>query len=309
MQNRVGDLLAEIDLAIAHADAGEFAQVHVVVDFWRTRGDWFVQWGGALTEGSNTVGKGNYGFDTPLMVEELLDGLAKIAADHKPATMVIGHRIDRMIATEGGEGIAPEQFERFVEFYAKAAARVRQASPETRVGSGFHWDNVVSHVAEAYADGGPVDEAAIDRAFTAVLLPIARQSDIVALESYTSVAAANEQGYQYLRRLPARHGLKLPVVWYSVGSPVTSKVEYVQQRVYLERFRKWNAGVPVDLVSWRMLANFDGADTSDQVIRGRCAAIIAADKQFLMAKSYCFDGLLTSLQAKPVFDFIDALAR
>jgi hypothetical protein len=161
---------------------------------------------------------------------------------------------------------------------------------------GIHWDRFATRVARLYAaDGATVDNAALDAAFTAIMLPILDRSDLIALRSYANPSDEVPNHYQFLRRLPNLYGVELPVVWYAVGSPTESGAGELRQKNYLEDFAAWNAGVNVEAVYWDRLLNIDGANGSNQQVGGRCEALISMDKGFLVPRARCFDGLFDTL--------------
>jgi hypothetical protein len=131
------------------------------------------------------------------------------------------------------------------------------------------------------------------------------QSDIVALSSYRGPDDADiefpvanltvKESYQFLRRLNDLYGTQAPIVYYSIGSPVDSPVGYLAQQNYLQSFADWNAGVDPEMVAWRSLVNFDGTDTANQQISGRCLAFTEGDRDFQMPETACYDGLIDSV--------------
>jgi hypothetical protein len=293
---RTADLDRELDEALMRAGAVGWDKRGVVVNFWRNRRDWFVRWDGLLGEQANRVGKGNYGFGRRAMVEDLLGQLEQIARTQQPVRFIVGDEVELLFATDSGGGISPAEFSNFLSFYQEAVRRIKAASPNTRVGMGIHWDRFATRVARLYAaDGATVDNAALDAAFTAIMLPILDRSDLIALRSYANPSDEVPNHYQFLRRLPNLYGVELPVVWYAVGSPTESGAGELRQKNYLEDFAAWNAGVNVEAVYWDRLLNIDGANGSNQQVGGRCEALISMDKGFLVPRARCFDGLFDTL--------------
>jgi hypothetical protein len=292
---RVGDLDKELDEALSRSGAQGWPERSLVVDFWRNRRDWFVRWDGLLSDQVNTVGKGNYGFGRKSLVEDQLNQLEQIARAEQPATMIIGDEMELLFASDTAGGLSPAEFSNFLTFYQQARVRIKAASPNTRLGVGIHWDRFATRVARTFAaDGMTVDNAALDSAFTAIMLPILDKSDIIALRSYAAPGDEPASYYQFLRRLPNLYGVELPVVWYAVGSPVDNAAAELRQKNYLEDFLTWNAGVNVEAVYWDRLLNIDGANGSGQQVGGRCEALISTSKNFLLPKQRCFDGLFDS---------------
>lgn len=294
---RTADLEREIDEALTRASATGWDERGVVFSFWRNRRDWFVRWDGLLGEQVNTVGKGTYGFGRRAMVDDLLGQLEQIARTTQPETMVVGDEVELLFASDAGGGLSPAEFSNFLSFYQQARARIKAASPNTRVGVGIHWDRFATRVARTFVttEGAEVDDAALDRAFTAIMLPILDQSDIIALRSYAAPGDEPAAYYQFLRRLPQLYGVELPVVWYAVGSPTDNAASELRQKNYIEDFAAWNAGVNVESVYWDRLINIEGANGANQQVGGRCEALIGMDKGFLVPRQRCFDGLFDSI--------------
>lgn len=302
LAQRATDLADEVQSASPQG----FEKTSFVVDFWRTRADWYVHWRGLLDTPINREGRGNYGFYRAEMSADLLNEIEDLAATHQPTYLIIGREMERLLATDPtGNGIAPSDFSNFLIFYGQAVERIKAVSPQTKVGAGFGWDNFALHVAPLFGREGMSEEEQLDAAFEAVILPFVQKSDVLALSSYTNQASTHGTSYQFLRRLEALYSVNKPVVWYSVGSPVTTVANYSQQRTYLENFLVWTAGVPSEVIAWSMLLNFQGSDTSDQVVAGRCAALTGAERGFNMPLAHCYDGLFSStFQPKPLWNFL-----
>ncbi len=290
---RVSDLDEEVTSGLAAASAGSFASTSVVLDFWRIRNDWWVRWDGLLDGGSNNVGQGAYGFSREEFVEDMLDEVEAVATNQQPRYFIIGHAMEQTVGTANG-GIAPAELSNFTSFYIQAVERVKAASPNTKVGVGFNWDRFATQVAPLYAEAGASETAQLDTAFETVILPLAKRSDIIALSSYTTPQDERSY-YQFLRRLEDLYELEQPIVYYSVGSPVDNPVDSIAQSNYLEDFASWNAGVNVEFIAWKAMNNFDGSDTADQVVTGRCAALTGEQRQIEMELAWCYDGLFTSI--------------
>ena len=304
---RAADLIEEVRGVFG--DDG-FGRVGVILDFWRSRGDWYVRWDGQLDDEANYIGEGAYGFYRDEMAEDVVSQLRTVASEQKPEYLVVGDGMGRLLAREGKPGLATDEFANFRRFYARAVSEVKKVSSSTRLGVGFDWDHFVRYVAPKY---GPVDkgeipeEETLERAFRAVLLPFARSGGMLALKSYRS--DDGEAGYyEFLATLDERFEdfEDVEIVWYSIGSPVESSTTYTPQKNYFEAFVEWNAGVDPAVVAWRTLLNIDGVDQSDQSIGGRCKQLVE-EERFQMPKRHCFDGLADTLfQKKGVFEAIES---
>ncbi len=305
-ERRVPDLYDEIDAADAEAGGDGFKSRSVVLNMWRLRKDWWVRWDGNLGDTSNIKGKGPYGLNRRNMYDDVLDQIETVAAAQKPRYFIVGDEIDLLLASDNGEGFSLAEFANFMQFYRAAADRIHEASPNTKVGAGINWDRFVARVAPQYAIGSETRNLAVlDRAVEAVIMPIAEYGDIVALKSYRGPDEADiefpvanlsvTESYQFLRRLPELYGSDAPIVFYSIGSPVTTAVGYLAQRNYLESFSTWTAGLSPEFVGWRFMLNFDGTDTANQVVSSRCEAFTTSDRAFEMPLSACFDGAVTSV--------------
>lgn len=303
--NRTDDLVEEITTWSAEAGAEDFESKTIVLDFWRWRKDWWVRWDGNLDAENNRVGQGPYGFNRKEMVDELLNDIERAAETHQPRYFIIGDEMERLLQTETTGGIAPAELSNFMAFFQDARERIRTASPNTKIGVGFRWERFVNRVAPLYAaEEGADAEVTLERAFQAVLLPFIDRSDVIALSSYTS-PGEDPANFAFLTRLDELYELEKPVVYYEVGSPVVSVVNYQAQATFLGDFAQWNAGVNVEFFAWRSLLNLDGTDTNDQMISGRCNAFTSSEREFEIDVSNCYDGLYTSVfSAKPGFDVL-----
>jgi hypothetical protein len=308
-ERRVPDLFDELDAADAEAGSGGFASRSVVLNMWRLRKDWWVRWDGNLQDEANLKGKGPYGLNRTAMYDDILDQIESVAQAQKPRYFIVGDEMDLLLASDNGEGFSHADFANFMQFYRAAVDRIIAQSPETKVGAGINWDRFVANVAPLYATGNETENfEVLDRAFEAVILPIADYGDIVALKSYRGpddesitfpVADLSvTESYQFLRRLPDLYETDAPIVFYSIGSPVSTTVGYLAQKNSLESFSQWTAGLTPELVAWRFMLNFDGTDTSDQVVSARCEAFTTSERAFEMPKSACYDGLVTSVFSK-----------
>lgn len=299
LANRTDDLVEEVSVWGADAGASEFESLSVAVDFWRWRQDWWVRWDGVLG-GNNERGQGNYGFNDRTMVEDLLDDVESIAQTHQPRYLILGEEMERLLQTETTGGIAPAEISNFMAFYQEALERVGAASPDTQVGVGFRWDRFVDRVAPLYAGDDRSEEEALQRAFQVVLLPFIERSDIVALSAYPD--GDESEAYASLGQVLESFEIEQPVVYYELGVPIRSSVDYPSQANTLSDFAAWNAGINVEYVAWRSLLNLDGTDTNDQMLRGRCDGFTSEARGFEVPTAFCFDGLYTSLfGSKPVF--------
>lgn len=300
---RATDLFDEVEQAARNKFDGK----GVVIDVWRERDDWYVRWDGKLDNERNRRGEGPYGFYRSDMVESLVRQIREMATEHKPDYIVIGSDMERLLGTEDGEGLAPDGYSNFKTFYREAVGAIKQVSPDTKVGAGINWDRFARYVAPKYSDdaemGEAPDDATLEVAFAAVVAPLVKVGDIVALKSYRS-DEGDASYYGLLAELEKRFDITKPVVWYSVGSPATATSSR-SQRLYAEKFREWNAGVNVELVTWRALAHIDGADAANQDVQGRCKKRIE-EEDLSMPKSRCFDGLFTTLlEEKEVFNVFE----
>ncbi|TXD37546.1 hypothetical protein FRC98_07590 [Lujinxingia vulgaris] len=305
---RADDLVAEVDLAGQEAEVELVSELSIVVDFWRERGDWLVRWDGLLNQGTNIEGEGTYGFTRQEMVDDLIADLTEVAETHQPTWIIVGDAMDGLLAGPDGEPISEAEFEAFEDFFGQAVDAIKEASPETKVAAGFHWENITGVIAARYADG-EVDEAAIDQAFAEVVLPFVNAGDAVALRSYAVPQDMVESHYQYLRRIEVRHGVTKPVVIYSASSPISSQTAYAQQANYFTRLLEYMGGVNVELLAWERLTNIDGVDTTDQTIMGRCRTLTNPENRVVvMEQSRCFDGLFSLFRPKAVMDLLSAQA-
>lgn len=315
-QARAPDLYDEIAAADAESGSSGFASESVVLNMWRLRKDWWVRWDGNLQDEANLKGKGPYGLNRKNFYDDVLDQIEAVAQAKKPRYFIIGDEMELLLASDNGEGFSLADFANFMQFYRAAVDRIHAQSPDTQVGAGINWDRFVSRVAPLYATGAEKRNLEVlDRAFEAVIVPIAEYGDIIALKSYRGpddetitfpVADLTvTESYQFLRRIPDLYELDAPIVFYSIGSPVTTSVGYLAQKNYLDSFATWTAGLDPAVIAWRFMLNFDGTDTSDQVVSARCDAFTTSDKPFEMPLSACFDGLITSVfSKKDVFKFL-----
>lgn len=303
---RVGDEYGDTETFGGESSAS-FTSESVVLDFWRLSGDWYVRWDGKLDDPANREGRGQYGFYRIDFSEDLLDQIERVAQTHQPRYFIIGNEMERLLATSEGAGIAPNEFSNFFAFYQEAVARIHAASPSTKVGFGIDWDRFYTRVSLGYAADDVERDVAVDIALQTTLIPLWKDSDIIALSLYQA-PGVDAGRYQFLRRLPELYEIDLPIVYHSVGSPVTSSVNYLDQKNFLEEFGQRNAGLNVEFMAWRRVLNFEGTDTNNQVIGGRCLAMTEESRGLKMPLSGCYDGLFTSIfSAKETFDVFDAL--
>lgn len=310
---RVKDLEAEINNSLGQAGASAFDERSVVIDFWRTNREWLVRWDGLLDQEVNVTGIGPYGLARQEMRDDLLASIEQVATDLKPEYMILGEDMEQLwLKGESGKlDVYDAEWFAFLLFYQDAVARIRSASPETRVGVGINWDVFVNQVSVEYgklelgdAEGAgdlvPSEEL-LDRAFRGILLPLAEWGDVLTLRSYRAATDDATWYYQFLRRLEALYGEDIPVVWYDIGTPTDGSATAQRQRNYIDTFTEWNAGVNVEALFWGRLYNIDGADGSNQTITGRCKSLVEdTDKNFMLPRERCFDGLFdTIFNAKP----------
>lgn len=312
---RVDDIYDEVASADAEAGSGGFESESVVIDLWRLRRDWWVRWDGNLDDESNTKGKGPYGMSREDMQSDILDQLEAVAADHSPRYFIIGDDMDLLLAGDSGDGFSIADYSNFLQFFEKAVTRIKDASPNTRVGAGINWDRFVERVAPQYYDEGRHSQAldVLDYAFEAVVLPLAEIGDVVSLETYrgpndeTIDYPVGEltvtESYQFLRRLNDLYMLDKPIVFYSVGTSVESPVSYLPQQNLLEAFATWTAGVEPELVAWRTMANLAGSQSADQQLGGTCRTL--TQDPFMMPVSTCYDGLIDAVfSTKDPYDYL-----
>lgn len=312
---RAGDLRAEVANGVSATSASAFASESIVIDFWRTNDEWWIRWDGLLDEDVNTMGIGPYGFAREDYVNDLLNQIEVVAQQAQPRTFVIGSEMERLWATDGGEGVSIAEWSAFFAFYQEAASRIQSVSPETQVGVGINWDRFVNEVVPAWtrlertpdeqmmATEVTVDNAELDRAFRALIIPFVEYGGALTLMSYPQGEVEDPWYYQFLRRIPDLYMIDPGVTWYSVGKPVENSASNLQQRDYIEDFAQWNAGVNVEAVYWERLLNIDGANGVNQQITTRCRSMVEdEDKNFNLERNKCFDGMFTSLfQPKPPF--------
>ncbi len=302
---RANDIVLEAERAVEQAGGGGFARHSFVVDFWRETGDWWVRWDGNISTGTNREGVGNYGFDRSDMVEDLLDHLEEIAGAHEPEWIILGDRMEKMIlGGEDGAGVAPEQFDHFLEFFERARERIRGASSSTKVAAGFHWEAVAGPLAAnltgvAESDLG-LEE--LDQTFQEVILPFAEAGDGVALRLRVNRSDADPAPYQFLRRLEQLYGPGMDLVIYSLSVPVTTTTAYRQQRLFVGEMMEHLAGVEPVVLAWERFTNIDGVETADQSVIGRCRGLTGPDSRLQMDLARCHDGLFSLGNPKEVFE-------
>ncbi len=304
---RVDDAFEEIAAFGSQAGADDFTSSTIVIDFWRLRRDWHVRWDGKLEDLANTVGRGQYGFFRTDFSEELLDQIETAAETHKPRYFIVGVEMERFLATSEGAGLAPHEFANFFAFYQEAVARVKSVSPSTKVGFGIDWDRYYNRVSLSYAPDDTDRDEAVKLALQTTLVPLWKASDVIALSLYQSPGAPSDH-YQFLRLLPELYDINLPIMYHSVGSGVTSTVNYLDQKNFMDEFGERNAGLNVEFMAWRRVLNFEGTDTNNQVIAGRCLALTQESRGLEMPLTNCYDGLFTSVfSEKEVFSLFQDL--
>jgi hypothetical protein len=313
-ESRAADLFNEVNAAM-EAAGEDFATYSVVLDFWNVPATWYLPWDGVMDREPS-----DYGFFHSEMRQDLLDQITAVAETHKPNYFIVGTDMERLLIS-GASIYSEAEFSNFLFFFQDAVAAIHAVSPDTKVGAGINWDRFVAEVAPLYGadqetgsdqenepdpasgEEGAPSNAQLDAAVEAVLLPLIDFGDILALKSYVTVDEAQPASYQFLRRLDDLYEVEKPLVWYSIGSPTTSASGYTQQRIYLERFAEWNAGLEPEMVAWRALMNIDGADAGTGQVVGNCRGLTGETNGFNLPIERCFDGLFAStLQPKPVFD-------
>ncbi len=305
---RTEDLMQEVKGAMGEDG---FEQYGLVIDVWRVDGSWYVRWDGEFDRIDDNP-REQYGFFLDDMYSDLLEQITQVAKDHQPAYIVVGTDMQRLLARRGSdEGLSPAEFSNFKRFFRDVVSEVNRVSPDTMVGAGFNWDRFARQVAPAYGETDPgeaPEDDALLEAFETILLPFAEVGGVLALESRRG-KDADASYYDVLATYDETFELEdTPVLWYSIGSPVTI-TSYRDQRVYLQKFLQWNAGVDVESVAWNSLINIDGAGGASGQIReqSRCANLV---EDFGMAESRCYDGLYeTNLSPKETMTYIEEQAQ
>lgn len=305
---RTSDLIEEVESAFGAFGEDGFDRQGIILDFWRMRGDWYVRWDGTLGPEENRIGEGNWGFYRDDFVDEIADQIKDVARIYRPNYLLVGTEMERLLAREQQEGIAPDEFLNFRQFYRDVAEVVEDRSQDTKVGVGFNWDRFARDVAPSYGEGEkgeiPPPET-LAAAFESVILPFAEKGGLIALKSYRA-PDGDTSHYDFLATLDHRYDLgDISLIWYSIGSPVESASSYRRQRTYLQSFVEWNKGISPDLVVWNSLLNIDGADGAQGVRSGSRCENMMEDENFQLEQSRCFDGLIkTIVQDKEVFTYI-----
>jgi hypothetical protein len=302
---RTDDLFAETQGAMGKDG---FENYSVVVDFWRISGEWYLRWDGNFDRLDGNDPKELYGFFLKDMYDDLLRQIRLVAKEHKPRYIVVGTGMERLLAqSDGKEGLDPSDFSNFKRFFRDVVQEVQRVSPDTKVGAGFNWDRFARQLAPRYGETDPgtaPDREALAEAFRNVLLPFADVGHVLALKSRRSENGDAEY-YELLADLEEEFELgDTPVLWYSIGSPVEI-ASFRDQRIYLDNFLEWNAGVDVAAVAWNSLLDVDGSGGASGKIReqSRCANLI---EEFGMETSRCYDGLFeANLSKKETMTFIE----
>lgn len=288
LQGRASDLVEEFQTSFSD----DPPTMSMVIDFWRSRDDWYVRWDGNFGAEVNVEGQGPYGFYHEPMVESLLSQLEQVAEEHEPQFLVIGSDMERLLATDDGEGLAPTDWSNFTRFYRRAADRIRDASGQTRVAVGINWDRFALQVTPRYVGSGEPGEvpsrSEINEAIDTFLAPMWRASDAIALKSYRQAGMVDDNSYfAPLANLQGRSYVQQkPLVWYSVGAPSPTGNDTIQRNM-LSAFLEWNRGVEPVVVGWRMLKDYHG---SRDPIDGRCKTLVESEDHPL-PREHCFDGL------------------
>ncbi len=308
MDVRVDDLDEEITDAFTATTVDSFAKKSIVIDFFRTNGEWHVRWDGLLDQSINVEGIGPYGLARQDMRDDLLDQIADIAETHTPEYIILGDDLEQLwLKGNSGElEVYKGEWFVFLTFFQEAVARIKAASPNTKVGAGINWDAFVKDVTLEYgkfavrssAESSDVvlNEELLDEAYRAIILPLTEWGDVLSLRSYIGPDTDMDWSYQFLRRLPDLYGTDTPVVWYDVGTPTDGSSTAQRQRNYIDAFVQWNAGVNVEAVFWGRLINIDGANGANQMINGRCKSLVEdEDKNFMLDRQRCFDGVFDTI--------------
>lgn len=303
---RAADLDAEVKAAVERAGT-QFSSFSVVLDLWKPDGSWYLPWDGKMARPPES-----YGFFQTENRQDLLAQIEAVASEQKPRYFIVGSDMERLLVP-GEESYSPAEFSNFLSFFQQAVDVIHSASPDTKVGAGINWERFAQEVAGQYlseADAeleSNLEHAALDAGFQSALLPLLQAGDILALKSYILPNDGELQDYQFLRRLPELYQVEKPLVWYSVGSPVTSTSSYNQQRFYLERFAEWNAGLDPEVIAWRALMNIDQTDVASGDVGGRCLGLTGPSNDFKVPRARCYDGLFSStLQPKAVFSWLQS---
>ena len=314
LRARTLDLRGEVQGASSKAGVGAPESESLVVDLWRINRSWYVRWDGLFNPENQSKTAFIYGLADEEMVSGVLRSVEETARELKPKYLVLGDEMERLYAQQGG-GIAKQEWSALIAFFQDAIKRIKDASPDTKVGVGVNWDRFATEVALEYAKdaglGTTVTPQVLDQAFRAILLPLVEAGGILTLRSNASPGAGPLDYYQFLRRLPDLYGVNPPVVWYSLSSPIESLSGDPTQANVVASFLEWNAGVNVEAVYWARLANIDGANGTGDMIIGRCRTLVEDQgKDFSLPKSDCFDGLFDSLfSIKPVFGRFETAFR
>lgn len=313
-QPRAGDLVAEVKGAMANLGE-DFASYSVVLDFWNPTAGWYAPW-----DGNTNRPPTNFGFFRDDLREDFLAQISAVAQAHQPRYFIVGSDMERLLLP-GSSTFSQAEFANYVNFFQQAVKAIHAVSPQTQVGAGINWDRFAQQVAPAYVaalNGAPASDAPegalrhedLHTAFSAIVLPLVSAGDILALKSYVKPVDAQPSTYQFLRRLNELYQSDAPLVWYSIGSPVSASAGYTQQRLYLEQFAEWNAGLTPQVVAWGALMNIDGSDVGSGEIASVCKGMTGAANGFNVALERCFDGLFSSdLQPKPVFQALRSAAK
>lgn len=313
-QPRAGDLLTEVKGAMA-ALGQDFASYSVVLDFWNPTAAWYVPW-----DGNTNRPPTNFGFYRDDLRQDLLAQITAVAQAHQPRYFIVGTDMERLLLP-GASTFSQAEFANYVNFFQQAVKAIHEVSPQTKVGAGINWERFAQQVAPAWvastdpaaagdAPPGAIRHEDLHAAFSTILLPLVTSGDILALKSYVKPTDAQPSTYQFLRRLPDLYQTDAPLVWYSIGSPVSASAGYTQQRLYLEQFAAWNAGLSPEVVAWGALMNIDGADVGTGEIASVCKGMTGSANGFNVALERCFDGLFSSdLQPKPVFQALRTAAK
>ena len=257
---RVRDLFDEVDDVLASSGGADWSNYVLVIDLFRSSGEWLVRWDGVGID--NYTGAGQYGYWRDDMREESLEIILETVAEasatsHNVSHVVIGDGMERLLL------LNPYDYANFVSFYAEARAALKASFPNIKVSAGIHWDRFIGEAALAYAEDGTADTLEwgdVRAAWRDLAEPLYAESDFIALSSEPDPDLYDGRA----ENLPESHYALLaevqgarPVVWHTINWPVTSGAAKSNQLDFLERFLALNAGNTVEVVGWKGAVDLD----------------------------------------------------
>lgn len=275
-KKRFGDLADEIEEHVTDNGHTPWSKYVLVFDLFRVSETWLVRWDGKLI--TMIEEPGEYGLYRQDMrdeiIEAMIDGIDEVSEDNTVTHVVVGSEMERLLLSPSGTRQWPDnpaEFANFVSFFAEAKAAIKEAHPDVQVSAGLNYDRLISHVAARYTETG--DRATVSwserrYAWENVAEKLYAEADFLALASEPDP----EEFEANADNLPDGHYAMLaeyqgdrPIVWYSINWPVNSDVEKSLQRAYLERFKVLNAGLDIELVSYRRLQDLDDSSCNSVV--------------------------------------------